>query len=406
MRVLLPAIVVMLAVPAFAGCLGETELPTETGVPVKTLNETIEAPPDNRTGEFAAFKETNNTEEGMGGSAHDHDYWGGKSRLSLFKARAEMEPSPDDENRAYAIFRLPPPSLVFEGTGKVEFKVSNPRRQVCEPAFTLNGEFICTAESPMPDPNPPPLTLEFLHAASDPDAWEDGGAVKWGDTTIIDVKDPKWTDMPHSTASLWAFKIVSANPQDVSLVFDISADLVHSEGEVPRWPGHPDFYKDTAHRLIYDGPGEVSDAGLTGETGLESKAIPAKLISYGTKTLHIWANVTSFSGTPEPTHWYLYFHNASYANWNSTDPFDANFTSDKKTLYWTIPVDENAMDTPYASLSRWEFMVRGSYTTPRPTGQEPSFACVSGCASYNVKYNLVIMATNIPLDQYSATRQA
>lgn len=397
-------VLVLCATPLLAGCLGfgATEDPplnstgdNETDLPVVR--------PDGRGGGFAAFNETNLTDD-IG--HHNHDYWQGRSRVAIIEGHAEMSPFPDPAG-VMAEFRPPsgPEHLVYEGTASVEILLTNPQRHACYPLLNWNGAPICTDHTqtgtaatgeikgpPLPDAAPSSgLRLEFLHAASNLDEWVDGGAVAFGTPTVIKIPDPTWTDMPHATGSLWVFRILSPNAQDATLTFDISITAVRKEGAIPQWPGHPVFYTAEKHyRTIYDGPGKTTSGGNFGPTSVEV-AEPGKLISAGTRTLIVSANVTSIQGEipgVPPSHVYLYYHNASYTNWNFTSPFDANYTSDKGTYLWVIRVDANGMDSPYAQSSRWEFMLRASFTTP-------VVSCYDGCYGYTMEYKLTIVATDL-----------
>lgn len=398
----LPLVVVLLASPLLAGCLGLGDEPTPptNATDDNTSDLPIEMP-DGRGGSFNAFNETNLTDS-IG--HHNHDYWGGRSRVTIIEGHAEMSPFPD-QSGVSAEFRPPsgPQHLVYEGTATVEVLITNPQRHACYPLLVWNGDYICTDHTQtgteatgelkgpaLPDAAPSSgLRLEYLHAASNLDEWIDAGAIAFGTPAVISLKDPRWTDMPHSTGSLWVFRIVSPNSQDATLTFDIAITAVRKEGEIPKWPGHPVFYTDTKHyRVVYDGIGSVEE---TTDGGVDNTAEPGKLISAGTRTLIVYANITSVTpGVPNnpPTHYWLYFHNASYTTWNSTSPFDANYTADKGSYQWILPVDPNGMDSPYASASRWEFLVRGAYTTPL-------VSCIAGCFPYKVEYKLTIVATDL-----------
>lgn len=386
-----------------AGCISG-ESPAGTLDSGNTTAEGVsDVPPDGRDGRIVAFEETNMTEEGSGGLEHHHDYWGSATRLLLFEGRKPMQPSPDDQNRAYATFRVNPPSLVYEGTGSVEFTISEPERHACEPVLTLGGEddYVCTdhntlgvPEAPgVPDPagGSSGMKLRYRHGATS--TWIDAGDLTWGTPLVIQVTDPRQTDMPHSTASLWQFQVVSPNPHDTTLTFHAKAELVRGEGEVPEWPGHPLFYTpEKRFRDIYDGPAVSGDTGMGGAIVPEEAGPvnPERLISYGTRSLYVWANISEVSApnpATAPTNWYLRYRNAT-GQLNITDPFSVNHTADVKEHFWILPVDDNGMDSPYADGSRWEFEIYGALTTPALT-------CYSGCASYVVKYTLRILASDI-----------
>ncbi|HVL48286.1 MAG TPA: hypothetical protein VM889_07000 [Candidatus Thermoplasmatota archaeon] len=407
------AVGLLLAVSLLAGCIGSKDDPA----PEQGLNESEQdlgnlSMPDARDGRFNAFDETNRTENGTGGIDHHHDYWMGRTRVELFKLRAEMFPRPSPGGTDVE-FNMPLGQTVYEGTAAFEFLVSNPERHVCDPsAATFSTKYTCTdgnglgAPNPgvrAPDPSPPPLKLYYLHSATA--EWIDAGTLAWGTPLVIKVQ-PRETDMPHSTTSLWRFRVVSTRPLvDSTLTFEASATIVKGEGSVPRWPGHPDFYADKRYRLIYDDVSTTSEGGqLANATGFQHKLTqksPNRLISYGTRTLLVWINVTKFEPQPgfAPTVWYLYFHNASN-DWMATHLFDKENNSIEKTknLHFRLKVDDAGMDSPYSDASRWEFVLRGTYEIPGTT-----YTCYSGCAVYRAEYQMKIIATDIvlPDDQYN-----
>lgn len=426
----LPVLAILAATPLLSGCVG-----LFGGDPVVPENKTIVdngtplLKPDERSGGFSAFNETNLTDN-LG--HHNHDYWQGRARAPIFAGRAEMGFGPDGYE---AVFRPPtgPEHLVYEGTASIEIVIKNPQRHVCEPVLSWNGALICTdhhqtstpggvpgtpVSDPVPvtdpqplpngplvaDPAPPAsLTLQFLHAASGPGEWVDAGEVTWNTPGLIQVTKPTWTDMPHSSGSLWSFRILSTDDTASTLVFDIEATAVRATGEIPQWPGHPIFYTPEKHyRVIYDGPGKTESGGQLGATSAEF-AEPGKLISAGTKALIVSVNVSSIDGQvpgQPPSNVYLYYHNASYTTWNLTDPFDPQYASDKGSYVWILRVDPNGMDSPYASASRWEFMLRAAFTPP----VGPS--CFDGCYGYRIEYKLTIVATDLLPAAFSQSRNA
>ncbi|HWG90788.1 MAG TPA: hypothetical protein VNZ52_08085 [Candidatus Thermoplasmatota archaeon] len=398
----LALLLVILPAAGLAGCLAgeEATTPSANNAEENTTPVAPGALPDNRSGEFSAFKETNATEDGKGGLEHHHDNWGGQTRIDLFVLRAMMWPRPSASGTS-AVFHMPPGALVYEGTSQVEFTVSNPQRHVCDPsAATFGGEHTCTSGSgfgtpevpTVPDPNPPTLKLEYMHAAAS--EWIPLGDLAWGTPFIIPISNPAETDMPHATTSLWQFRVLSSSPADVTLTFDVSATIIRGPAGIPLWPGHPDFYKETRFRTVYDGTVAIREGGqLTALLGRQFEpAKPEKLISYGTKTLYVYANITGYEGTPgfAPTNWYLYYKNAT-GDWNITDIYDANNAVESaKSLKFVLKVDDAGMDTPYAPSSRWEFLVRGALAN-----------CYSGCAAYSAEYTLTVIATDLLADEYT-----
>jgi len=80
-----------------------------------------------------------------------------------------------------------------------------------------------------------------------------------------------------------------------------------------------------------------------------------------------------------------------------TPPADPSLPQD---LYFVIPVDANGMDTPYATDSRWEFNLQANLLL----GDPAVFTLgLFGFVSYEVEYRMVIVATNVPPPEPSAT---
>ena len=397
----------VLLLPLLAGCIGGDDV-SDAGTLVNqsTLNTSA---PDGR-GNIIAFEETNQTESGFEGVDHHHDMWGGKSRVVMFEKPAMMEPSPGDQNRAEVTFRPPPGTFVFEGTSSVEFTISNPQRHACEPVITFGGHYYCTdyvgdgqpAAPPVDDPNAPTgLKLRYKHASTV--EWIDVGELKWGTPLSIQIRDPRETDMPHATSSVWQFQVVSPNTYDVSLKFTAKAEIVRSEGDIPLWPGHPLFYTpEKPFRVVAENvQAKACDNGFSQSgcvlAGEVEPVVPGKLISYGTRTLFIWANVTKYTANnpaTAPSVWFLYHSNAT-GRTNITNIFDAaNYGIEKRELYWVLPVDDGSMDSPYADGSRWSFSLGASYTPP----SNPVLpACYGGCAEWNAEYTLTVIASSLEL---------
>lgn len=402
----------LLLAGVFAGCLGGKDEPVAVKKTTAANNTTF-VKPDGRGGDFSAFQETNKTETtGIGASMHDHDYWKGRTRVTLFDLTTPMEPNPDDSNEAYRVFHVPLPSatndgVVYEGTGSVDFTISDPKRHACiGPAGSFGGpdDHFCS-DSPAagagphvdqgavtdPTGGPSGLKLRYKHASTN--TWLDAGELTWGTPLKIKITDAKQTDMPHSTASGWAFEVVSSSPADTTLIFRAKAEIVRGDGSIPPWPAHPLFYADTHVREVCRDCPAVAGEGATAppEAGPYS---PKRLVSWGTHTIYVWANITDLQ-TPNPatapTTWWLSFTNTS-GQFNGTDPFDnTNHSADKKSHLWILSVNDGGMDSPYSDSSKWTFDLRGALTTPVIT-------CYSGCADYTVKYTLTILATDLKDD--------
>ena len=389
-----------------AGCLGGGDDGGE-GLTDTSTNESDPnyVAPTGR-GPVVAFEETNQTEEGAGGIDHHHDNWNGASRMLIFEQRAKMHPMKTVhavEYEAEATFRPAPPALIHEGTAKVEFTITSPERHVCEGEDTINGDYACTDNffglPNAPDPAPPTgLTLRYKHASTSD--WIDVGEIAWDAPLSIDVTRATHTDMPHATASLWEFQVLSPNKADQTLTFIAKAEIIRGVGDIPLWPGHPDFYPNNqTSRVVLDATGVVS--GDPGAYGHGAAIVPAdagpvtpdRLISYGTRTLYVWINITDVQApnpVTAPKSWFLWHTNAS-GNHNITDSTDVqNHGVEVREHHWVLPVDDQGMDSPYSDGSRWWFMLGGNF----------DFVVLSGYGDYAnwaATYDIKVIASRIPL---------
>ncbi|HET6403680.1 MAG TPA: hypothetical protein VFH78_03460 [Candidatus Thermoplasmatota archaeon] len=364
---------------------------------------------------LVAFEETNKTEEGVGGVDHHHDLWNGATRVDLFSTQAYMRPfDPRDAAgyQAYVEFTPPDaasgeaPKLIYEGTAVVEFTISDPQRHACGGRARLGGFHICTDTTddifgtpeipPVDDPNPPSgLKLRYKHASTN--TWIDVGELTWGAPLAIKINDPTETDMPHATSSAWAFQVLSPNQQDATLVFTASATIVRGEGEIPLWPGHPDFYADTCCRVVLEATAQACDTAGCELATQAGPLTPQKLISYGTRTLYVWVNITSVTADPvlAPDVWFLWHWNTSGRD-NITNIFDKeNHGFDVREHHWVLPVDDGSMDSPYADGSKWRFALGGAF-------YKEGISCYGGCANWVADYTIKVIATNevLPLEKY------
>jgi hypothetical protein len=389
--------------PAAAGCLGGGD---DGALDAAATNESAlnTTAPDGR-GRIVAFEETSATEEGVGGLDHHHDYWAGRERVVIFETDAMMQPMQAEETVAYeahATFRPPDGTFVYEATETVEFTITKPQRHVCEGEVTLGGEFVCTdnyAGVPrVDDPSPPTgLKLRYKHAITT--SWIDAGDIVWDAPVAIKITNPIQTDMPHATSSVWEFQVLSPNKADSTLTFTAKAEIVRdTSGEVPLWPGHPDFYVDSPTRKVLSASWGACDTQGCALAGDDVGPIHAeKLVSYGTRTLYVWVNITDYQAPNPalaPTNWFLFHRNATGRD-NVTNVFDSeNHPIDKREHLWILPVDDNGMDSPYADGSRWNFELGAALQT--------LLSCYGGCAQWSAKYTIDIVATNVelPLAEY------
>lgn len=379
------ALALLAVVPGFAGCFGgEDAAPAAIATSdAAAMNETpVNATlPDDR-GESAGLKETNKTEEGVGGTEHLHDYWQGRETVTVIDERIYVSYIPlypdgegsDPRNVAYV--KLPNGTLVYEGTNKVTITVSDPQVQTSR---NHPGAPYAAAA--------PQMTLQYLTAADN--EWRDAGPLPW-DTPLDLAVTSRETDMPHSVASLWVFRLLTDSPGPPKTLH--MTVTIHKGDEVVDWPGHPDFYADADRRVVLDTTVKTRVNGIVENFLLYDQAgtwvHPDRLISWGTERLEVHITIlgTSNDLDASPDGFYLEHHNATVIGpeVNSADSVkDETPPPDLKEWDFVVPVDEYGMDGPYQPESRWGFRVRATYAN----GQ-----LCPGCFNYDIEYAIKVVA--------------
>lgn len=321
--------------------------------------------------------ETNRTEAGVGGEAHTHDYWAGRERVTIADVTATLArvapPLPDgpgSQPRGVAIVKIPPPGLVYEGTIRLEILVSEPHYDLAGPPLVV------------PAPIAPPVTIERRTAADA--SFRDAQAVTFGTPLVYDVAAVQ-TDMPHSMASLWAFRATTDRSDLTS--FKVTVTIVRG-ADPPSWPGHPDFYAEAPTRTVLDADVHTKHEGIE-QTALYGNGhgwiVPQKLISFGTKSLQIEVTLQGIQtarGVP-PDGYYLEIHNATDFGDEQTEwPRYEPISRDGSMAFHAL-VDPNGMDGPYQPESRWGLRLQPTYG-----GQ----AC-PGCIPYEIQYSIKVVAS-------------
>lgn len=384
-RVLL--LLALLPLAALSGCFGgdadQAAAMTEDANDTST-NASDFVLPDDR-GVSAAAAETNATEDGVGGVEHKHDYWAGRETVILFDGNVTLSTLPifpqgeGSTPAGVAYVKLPPGSLVYEGAESVTI-TSSPRA-----ADGSIGSFL----------PPPTLTVQWLTAASS--AWSDAVSLAY-DTPLVVPVGARETDMPHSTTSLWNFRLLSDKPPTFE-TFRLLVTATRGR-DVVDWPGHPDFYATSAERVVFEEAVRTHQYGFPENAfyeGQDSWTRPTKLISHGTGLLDVYVNVTGFSSTPPttPAGYYLYVHNATqlgYICCEYESYADVNGNNDLVTYHFQVPVKEEDMDGPYQPESRWGFRLVASIGADVPEAGPVGF---TDGASYDIDYTMKIVARKV-----------
>lgn len=375
------ALALLVVTAAFPGCFGSEDEPPVAATVEPATNDSTAANatlPDDR-GESAGLKETNVTEEGVGGELHMHDYWEGRESVVVLDERVYVSylplfpDGPDTAARNVAYVKLPNGTLVYEGANRVTVEIRDPQ---------------ITSQEGIPyAAGAPQMTLQYLTAADN--EWRDAGALPWGTAVEIEVA-PRETDMPHSTMSLWVFRLLTDQPGPPKTLH--MTVTVYRGAAVVDWPGHPDFYANSDRRVVLDTTVKTRVNGMVENTLLYDQAgtwvSPEKLISWGTSRLEVAVVIEDISNDLDapPDGYYLEFHNATIVGpeFVFEDPIrDESPPQDLTEWDFVVEVDPNGMDGPYQPESRWGFRIRATYAN----GQ-----LCPGCFNYDITYTIRVVA--------------
>jgi hypothetical protein len=398
------AALLLAALLPLAGCIGGPDEPPATND--TPLNETS-APnatlPDGR-GTSAGITETNKTEEGVGGVEHKHDYWKGQDRVVLFDRLISLQCPPcmpDGEGtqpKSVAYVKLGKlPGASAEASGRDGVPAEGADAMVYEGAASVEILFeaptTLSEDNPAAHPSPAQLFVQYRSAA-DAD-WREPMRVTYDTPMVIEVT-PEMTDMPHSTHSLWVFRLSTDRPDYLEVPMTVT---VVKGREVVDWPGHPDFYADKSSRVV------MQQHVTTHMSGIESFALydsggtwatPERLISWGTKEITVIVNVTGAKNAygATPTGYFLEAHNATIIGPEITfgsRHSEINGANDLRTYEFAMLVDEAGMDSPYQPASRWGFRLMATFADiDFPTGG--GIGLCPGCFPYDIEYDIVVIA--------------
>lgn len=390
----LPRILVLLTLAAvpLAGCVDDATPPPAIELDSED-NGTNDTLPDGR--EFAALEETNKTEKGLGGRIHKHDYWGGQDRVLVFDDVVEIGPIPvfpsrDDTNHLFvgylALGDVPGeerPALVFEGTGLVEFTI------------TQAPPWMQTAR------------VSFRTAAQD-----------WTERTPIQVGEPFTyaptavdNDVPHSVRSLWNWEVTADSPPafaDCAVVFDTFCTAtpdaqirvqitVVKANDVVEWPGHPAFYDEVEKRVVVDNVASRTTVQSAADVliyGVEpDQVVPDKLIGVGTGSLDVWVNVSKIDAPVETSGFTLFWRSADIPEYELGYNPGANESDGKTWAHWHLVVNETMVDAFYQPTSRFTFKVLAD---AGPEAFRENFARCYRCVPYTIEYTMTVIANKDP----------
>ena len=389
----------LLLVAGLTGCIGgeEDTPPAEDDGPKKPTvpTEPVETPIGTTCEACSSAPPVAN---GTDADMHSHDYWGGETRKVIASFDSGLIPIPlfpdgKAAGTAIADYDIPEPELVYEGTSQLEVVFT----KVCVWGTEVSGFLTGNTEQPCPAPHPViTIYVDYLTAADEPGAFRQAGQATPGQPLVIPVA-PTEADMPHQTKSLWLFRIYTGEAN--AFTYNVTITAVKGNSVVD-WPPHPDVYADRTERTVLEGDFVTESKGLAEYYLYGTDAnwqYPDRVITYGTEKVEVEITFgTIEAGGATPTSYHLDFKNASYltkvGNGDSAGGRLEDPASDGTTYRFSIPVDAQGMDTPYASKSRWGFRFMARFDTTECPDIDQSLQQGCQVVPYRLSYHMKIVA--------------
>lgn len=361
----------LLLVAALSGCFG-----TESGGPL-VVPETNDSAAAASAANVTVDDGTTPMDADTGHAPHLHDYWTGRERVTLMDQEVTVDAQQAIPFTFFNAFmgtpgiggtfvELPEGSIVFEGTGQLEFTVT-------WTDATVTG-----------------MALRYSSAASND--FSEPEPLASGTPLVIDVT-PEMTDMPHEKTSRWGFLLTpGAAGQSMVGTFHVTVDIIRMR-DIGLFPGHPELFGEANTLVLYSGPGESSQSNfatqtatfLTGGSFAEDGVASAKVVPMETLTMTANLTITDMStSTGEVTEVWFMYRPADSWRYFRANLLEGDVASGVFRFAW--PVEMEQTDSPYADTSQWRFDVRVGTQT---TGIGP--AC-DRCADVRVTYEVEIVA--------------
>jgi hypothetical protein len=371
-----PFAIALLIASLLAGCLGPAAPATSPAAhptPGALPRSGVQANPG--SGSNAAVPGSTN----LGSIPHRHDYWNGRTRVTLFDDVLQ----PDTENATFATlvqiaflhriaaggmeWYLPAGKTVYEGTGFVELTAT----------WT----------------DPRTTSMAFAYQSAQGPNFAYGGALANGKPFDLPVTDAM-TDMAHSTMSRWRFYFGPDQTPGAALgPFHLKVDIIRTR-DVALMPPHPDFWqgKHAITLLDVDHHGQqvsyverVPQLVRSGNLSEDEVAL-AHPVPMETQEVRFDITVSSASSTPgKVTALGFFYHGADRPDMLrcSVKALNASLPA---TLSWVVPNPMDSSDSPYANDSQWRFLAEPQVSY---TGIDPPSG---GMTSVQIVYHVVATA--------------
>lgn len=328
MRAILPTLTLVALV--LAGC-ADQEAPTQTTAPTVIL-----VTDQNDVASLA--------NDSFMMAAHQHDYWGGKDRLTVLDVTlpaGECCLMTLGNGGLDLVFVPADGAVVPHGTSKVEVTVT-----LSDGTLAHYGE--------------PELLLQTA-ADHEPASV---GAIAPGTPIVFETNDAQ-LDLPHQSLSAWRF-VVRLHPGPATLLTQwegevhVVAEAVRGR-EIPVYPPHPDLWegKDALELFAEDAPPALWN-GVIDETERGYGCIRGcwpkihrpengTVVPFDATTIEVVLD----AHPDAPFEMGLKFHGADSRNFTDLVPTSVDGT----TRTYEIPIELGTGDSPYAVQSVWGFAI-------------------------------------------------
>lgn len=272
-------------------------------------------------------------------AAHQHDYWGGKQRLTILEQTVPAGTL--WFGGAWAFAFVPEDGVVVpQGTSRVEITVS-----------WIDGTNRYYADPEV-----------WVRTAADHESWFVADAVS-GETLAVETSLGQ-LDLPHQSISAWRIEwrvqpglLPVDGGRGVWWDGELSVLVEAIAGaEIPVYPAHPDkwggaetielFADETETGMWF---GHVDEWSCIRSCPVRHRPVNGTVVPYDAAMVEVVLEL----GADNPTDLGVKLHGADSRAWTELDAVEV----DGKRQRFLVPVVPGMGDSPYASQSVWEFAV-------------------------------------------------
>lgn len=320
----------LLVLPAAAGCLGSS--PSSNGAAAGTDdgNDTADADPFNYTNSSVQVR--NGTVFVNGSQAHTHDYWDGRERVTILDSDFNFVDDGVDVLRSTIVLNPAPGKSVLPGTDRIVMSVDweSDRADGVVATYYFPG---------------PTGTLQGNQPIQKGSSWE------------IDIDKRGW-DVPHARRSLWQFTVNKGFSQVTLQDIHVTIEIVRTNRSLPMDPPHFDQFEGADSKVVFERSYSEPDPAPLAEEG---RGFPIMVfpdfgesmdaIPWDAETVTVevhWSTVV-----PVPPSYRVTYKTAKDLEWKQAEPVESG---DEGAIYVFHPTDDET-DSQYAYHSLWEFAI-------------------------------------------------